>query len=61
MIVVTGGTGFVGREICRVLTSEGLSVRVLARTAPSQLPTGVEFFPADITRPESLRTAFRGA
>ncbi|NBS88049.1 MAG: NAD-dependent epimerase/dehydratase family protein, partial [Verrucomicrobia bacterium] len=61
MIVVTGGTGFVGREICSALTSEGLSVRAVARTAPSHLPAGVEFFSGDITRPESLRTAFRGA
>ena len=61
MIVVTGGTGFVGREICSALTSEGLSVRAVARTAPSHLPAGVEFFSGDVTRPESLRSAFRGA
>ena len=62
MIVVTGGTGFVGREICRGLASEGLAVRALARTAPQQaLPSGVEFFPGDVTQPESLRMAFRGA
>ena len=62
MIVVTGGTGFVGREICRGLASEGLSVRALARTPPKQpLPVGVEFFPGDVTQPDTLRTAFRGA
>jgi len=62
MIVVTGGTGFVGREIARRLVTEGLPVRALARTAPRQpLPAGVEFCPGDVTRPESLRLAFRGA
>lgn len=62
MIVVTGGTGFVGREICRRLAAEGLVVRALARTPPRQpLPAGVEFFPGDVTHPDSLRLAFRGA
>ena len=62
MIVVTGGTGFVGREICRRLAAEGLPARALARTAPQEpLPAGVEFFRADVTQPESLRLAFRGA
>lgn len=62
MIVVTGGTGFVGREICRALASEGLAVRALARTPPPHpLPAGVEFFPGDVTQPETLRMAFRGA
>jgi len=62
MIVVTGGTGFVGREICRQLASEGLAVRALARTPPQQpLPAGVEFFPGDVTQPDTLRMAFRGA
>ncbi|NBR68854.1 MAG: NAD-dependent epimerase/dehydratase family protein [Verrucomicrobia bacterium] len=62
MIVVTGGTGFVGREICRRLAAEGLAVRALARHPSGQpLPRGVEFFTGDVTRPESLRLAFRGA
>lgn len=61
MIVVTGGTGFVGQEICRALRAEGLPVRALARTAPAHLPAGVEFFQADITQPASLRSAFSQA
>ena len=61
MIVVTGGTGFVGQEICRALRAEGLPVRALARTPPSKLPEGVEFFAADITQPDSLRGAFHQA
>ena len=61
MIVVTGGTGFVGQEICRALRAEGLPVRALARTPPSKLPEGVEFFAADVTQPDSLRRAFHQA
>ena len=61
MIVVTGGTGFVGREICRALRAEGLPVRAVSRTPSDALPPGVEFFPADITQPDSLRHAFHHA
>ena len=62
MIVVTGGTGFVGREICRQLASQGTPVRAVARHAPARpLPDGVSFFPADVTRAISLREAMEGA
>jgi len=62
MIVVTGGTGFVGREICRQLAAQGTPVRAVARHAPAQpLPVGVSFFPADVTRAISLREAMEGA
>ena len=62
MIVVTGGTGFVGREICRRLAAQGVPVRAVARHAPTQpLPDGVSFFPADVTRAISLREAMDGA
>lgn len=62
MIVVTGGTGFVGREICRRLASMGVPVRAVARHAPQEpMPAGVTFFPADVTRAISLREAMEGA
>ena len=62
MIVVTGGTGFVGREICRRLAAQGVPVRAVARHAPNQpLSDGVSFFPADVTRAISLREAMDGA
>ena len=62
MIVVTGGTGFVGREICRQLAAQGTPVRAVARHAPARpLPEGVSFFPADVTRALSLREAMEGA
>ena len=62
MIVVTGGTGFVGREICRLLAGRGASVRAVARHEPAApLPPGVSFFPGDVTRSISLREAMEGA
>ena len=62
MIVVTGGTGFVGREICRRLATQGVPVRAVARHEPAvPLPQGVCFFPADVTRAISLREAMEGA
>ena len=62
MIVVTGGTGFVGREICRRLAAQGVPVRAVARHAPAEaLSAGVSFFPADVTRAISLREAMEGA
>ena len=62
MIVVTGGTGFVGREICRQLAAQGVAVRAVARHSPADpLPAGVSFFPADVTRAISLREAMEGA
>jgi len=62
MIVVTGGTGFVGREICLRLASQGVPVRAVARHAPAKiLPAGSSFFPADVTRAISLREAMEGA
>ena len=62
MIVVTGGTGFVGREICRRLSAQGVPVRAVARHAPAEpLPAGTTFFPADVTRAISMREALTGA
>ncbi|NDA09229.1 MAG: NAD-dependent epimerase/dehydratase family protein [Verrucomicrobia bacterium] len=62
MIVVTGGTGFVGREICRRLAAQGIPVRAVARNSPTEtLPAGVSFFPADVCRSISLREAMEGA
>lgn len=67
MIVVTGGTGFIGNHIVRRLAEQGRPVRVMARSRAKAEQTGrlrglpVEWVEADVTQPESLPTALDGA
>jgi len=52
-IVVTGGTGFLGREVARALLTGGDQVRVVARRTPPEwekIP-GVTYVAADISQP----------
>ncbi|GAB7106228.1 NAD(P)H-binding protein [Streptomyces phaeofaciens JCM 4814] len=62
MIVVTGATGNVGRELVRVLTAGGERVTATSRTiADPEVPDGVRRLRADLTDPESLRSVLDGA
>ncbi len=56
-ILVTGGTGTVGREVSRLLAEHGADFRILTRDPAKAGPRGVA---GDLRNPESLRTAFRG-
>lgn len=52
-VVVTGGTGFLGREVARALADAGEQVRVVARRTPpdwERIP-GVSYVVADISQP----------
>jgi predicted dehydrogenase/nucleoside-diphosphate-sugar epimerase len=52
-VVVTGGTGFLGREVARALLAAGEQVRVVARRTPPEwdrIP-GVSYSIADISHP----------
>jgi uncharacterized protein YbjT (DUF2867 family) len=73
MIVVTGGTGRVGRQVVAQLRERDLPVRVVSRTA-SRIPNrtaglsqaggetaGVEAVSADLADPASLEPHLRGA
>ncbi|MFQ5861752.1 MAG: complex I NDUFA9 subunit family protein [Candidatus Brocadiales bacterium] len=64
MILVTGGTGFVGRNIIRRLSQEeGQKIRCLVRKASRRYALeglDVEFFEGDITSPETLDGAMKG-
>lgn len=68
MILVTGGTGFVGKEIVRQLAQAGHRVRVLARhpervekgAITLDLPPNVEFVRGDVLNPASLEAAMTG-
>lgn len=51
--LITGATGFIGGRLCDRLAADGFRIRALVREA-SRAPAGVEPFPGDLTRPESL-------
>lgn len=55
-VLVTGGSGFIGRHLVRSLKSEGFDVSALARNE-SSVPQGVRFVPGDVTDPASLSGA----
>jgi dihydroflavonol-4-reductase len=60
--VVTGATGHIGANLTRALLDRGHRVRAVSRT-PSHALDGlsVEWVPADVLDPRSLRGAFDGA
>jgi nucleoside-diphosphate-sugar epimerase len=61
--VVTGGSGFVGRNLIRRLKSDGHEVRCLVRPAGGSPPPGVKRYPVEFERCSSLMecAAFQGA
>jgi len=63
MILVTGGTGFVGGHLLRRLRKDGLSVRVLARNSDREralIDLGVEVVRGDIADKNALEKAVEG-
>ncbi len=63
MILVVGGTGFVGRAIVARLTQLGEKVRILARgltKTPRRTENRVELFLGDASEPDTLDSALQG-
>lgn len=63
MILVTGGTGFVGRHLVGELVAQGYPVRVLVRdlqSARNILPPDVDLIKGDVTERPSLIAACKG-
>jgi len=63
MILVTGGTGFVGGHLIRRLRRDALPVRALARhpdSAQALIDLGVEVVPGDIENKTALEKAVEG-
>jgi nucleoside-diphosphate-sugar epimerase len=63
MILVTGGTGFIGTHLLERLAATGAGVRALVRRGRVAriLPAGVETFYGDLASGEGVREALRGA
>src|ERR1700680_668219 len=61
MILVTGATGNVGRNVVEKLVAEGQEVRALTRdTARARFPDQVDVVSGDLSRPETLPAALKG-
>jgi dihydroflavonol-4-reductase len=63
MILVTGGTGFIGTHLVRRLLASNQAVRCLVRrqARPRNLPPAVEAVYGDLTSGEGLEAALQGA
>jgi uncharacterized protein YbjT (DUF2867 family) len=62
MIVVTGATGNVGRELVRALVTAGEPVTAVSRgISAADVPPGVRHLRADLAQPGSLEPALDGA
>jgi uncharacterized protein YbjT (DUF2867 family) len=64
MILVTGATGNIGRELVGALAARGEQVRALVRPAGDRqqaFPPGVQPAAGDLNSPDSMRAALAGA
>jgi predicted dehydrogenase/nucleoside-diphosphate-sugar epimerase len=62
-VVVTGGTGLLGRAVVRALTRRGIPTAAIGRRTPpswDRVP-GAAYLAADLARPEQTAAAFAGA
>lgn len=62
IILVTGGTGFIGRHLVRLLLGHGMRVRLMCRTkvkARDLLGLGPEVIEGDISGAPTVRRANR--
>jgi nucleoside-diphosphate-sugar epimerase len=62
-VLVTGGTGLIGGNVCRILRERGTEVRALVRNpaeASELAALGVELATGDITAPDTVRPAMDG-
>ena len=59
-VLVTGGDGFIGRNLCGELAARGHDVTALSRHPGSDVPEGVSVATGDVTSYASIEPAFEG-
>jgi dihydroflavonol-4-reductase len=62
-LLVTGATGSVGSNLCRIAAERGTPVKALVRDLGAAQPLrafGVELVPGDVTKPETVAAAAQG-
>jgi uncharacterized protein YbjT (DUF2867 family) len=61
MVLITGATGNVGREVVKLILDEGGHVAAVSRNpAAASLPAKARVIKGDPSQPQSLATAFNG-
>ncbi|MEK7517255.1 MAG: NAD(P)-dependent oxidoreductase [Patescibacteria group bacterium] len=59
-ILVTGGTGLIGRPLVRMLVESGAKVTVVSLDDPTRAPKGIKFIRADLRELSNCITACKG-
>src|SRR5687768_15389614 len=59
-ILVTGGTGLIGRPLVEILVKQGADVDIVSLDDPSRAPEGVKFVKADLREFSNCMDACRG-
>jgi uncharacterized protein (TIGR01777 family) len=54
-VLVCGGTGFIGQHLTYYLLNQGCEIVVLARHKPGSILPGLQFYQADLLKPELFK------
>ena len=54
-VLICGGTGFIGSRLTHYLLNQGLQVVVLARHKPGSMLSGMQFYEADLLKPDTFK------